>query len=132
MKEFIINKKVYYHDTDSEGVVYYANYLKYFEEARTEHLLSKGIELGNLSKEGLLFAVSAVEIKYKGPARLADKLVVSSRIGKIKRGSLEYIHQVRRDDQILVECRTTLVAIGRKFKPVKIPEEISSRLSGEG
>ena len=69
MAEFQIKKTIYYHDTDSGGVVYYANYLKYLEEARTEYFRSKFQELKTLAERGVLFVVARVEIDYRSPAK---------------------------------------------------------------
>jgi tol-pal system-associated acyl-CoA thioesterase len=130
MSDFSIRKKVYYHDTDCEGVVYYANYLKYLEEARTEHLLSKGIELGRLSAEdGLLFAVSSLEIRYKAPARYGDELTVTSRLHKAKAVSLHFYQEIKRGADLLVECETRLVTINKRFRPVPLPAGIAEELA---
>lgn len=126
---FTIKKRIYYHDTDCGGVVYYANYLKFFEEARTEHLLSKGIDLERLSRDGILFAVTNCDIQYKGPARYGDELSISSKIEKTKPASLYFYHEIKRDDSLLVECRTRLVSIGTDFKPIVIPQKILTRLT---
>jgi len=76
-------KRIYYHDTDCAGVVYYANYLVYMEEARTECLRAKGIELLDWAKEGFQFVVKHVDIDYKSPGRYADTLKVVSKISKV-------------------------------------------------
>lgn len=127
--QYTINKKVYYHDTDSEGVVYYANYLKYFEEARTEQLLSKGIGLRELGKEGIVFAVTELDIKYKRPARYADVLTVVSVIDRIQNASIYFRHEIKSGQALLVECSTRLVCLGRGFKPTAIPRHILNLLS---
>lgn len=126
-----MTKKIYYHDTDLEGVVYYANYLKYFEEARTEQLLSVGIDLRRLSEKGILFAVTNVEIKYKRPARYGDLLVIESTIEKVKAASMQFMHRITGGGATLVECSTRLVSLGRNFKPIALPEDIVKRLSDE-
>ena len=73
MDTFLTHKKIYYHDTDCGGVVYYANYMKYLEEARTEYLLSKNIDT---RKNDALFAVRKTEIRYRAPARYGDTIDV--------------------------------------------------------
>jgi acyl-CoA thioester hydrolase len=123
-----IQKKVYYHDTDCAGVVYYANYLKYFEEARTEYFRSKGITLDKLSREGIFFVVANVEIKYRRAARYQDELVISSQIEKIKAASLEFYHRVKKNQSLLVECRTKLACVDQDFNPQAIPQHISALL----
>ena len=124
MAAFKFKKRVYYHDTDCEGVVYYANYLKYFEETRTEQFRSRGIDLKTLAGKGFLFAVTNVRIRYKSPARYNDDLDISSEIVKSGRVFLDFLHSVRRSDIILVECETRLVCLGRDFKLVSIPDDI--------
>lgn len=125
----IMKKRIYYHDTDCGGVVYYANYLKYFEEARTELLRSKGIDLKALASERLLFAVKRVEIDYKGPARYGDELEVATEVSKVKNASLEFLQTIKRKDILLVSAKTILVCIDGQFKPCVIPDQISERLA---
>jgi len=129
MEVFTIQKKAYYHDTDCGGVIYYSNYLKYFEEARTEHLLSKGIDVNELIKRGIFFVVSNVEMKYKSPGRYSDILSVSSQIGKIKSVSVEFLQEVKRGQTILVECKSILVLVNAKLRPTPIPEDIAELLN---
>ena len=124
-----IKKRIYYHDTDCGGVVYYANYLKYFEEARTELFRDKGIDLKELASERLLFAVKRVEVDYKGPARYGDELIISTDVSKVKNASLEFLQSIKRDDSLLVLAKTILVCIDGQFKPCMIPDEINKRLS---
>ena len=121
-------KKVYYHDTDCGGVVYYANYLKYLEEARTEYLSQKGIEIKEMAQKGGLFAVKCVNIDYKAPARYGDTLEVTSKITKIKNASLEFAQEVKRNGQILVSTSTVLVYIDTNFQPQAMPVDIVKKL----
>ncbi len=125
---FTISKRIYYHDTDSEGVVYYANYLKYLEEARTEHLLSLGIDLGETKKEGVLFAVAGIEMRYRGPARYGESISVGSRIEAVKPVSVYFAHRITRDGKTLVEGAARLVSLSGDFKPARIPESLMERL----
>lgn len=129
MGGYTIKKRIYYHDTDCGGVVYYANYLKFFEEARTEHLRAKGIDLKGLTKEGIIFAVANLDIKYRSPAKYGDSLEVLSKIESVKAASLNFYHEIKRGESLLVECRTRLVAIGLNFKPVILPQHISKMLT---
>jgi len=123
-----MKKKIYYHDTDAGGVVYYANYLKYLEEARTELLREEGVNIGELADKGILFAVKRTEINYKAPARYADTLTIMASISKVKNASLEFTQSIRRGDQTLVEANTQLVCINSNFIPQAIPEEVSQCL----
>ena len=123
-----MKKKIYYHDTDAGGVVYYANYLKYFEEARTELLKEKGVDISKLSEEGILFAVRKVEIDYKTPARYADTLIITACLSKVKNATLEFTQTITRGDKVLVEAKTQLVCINSNFIPQVIPAEVSQCL----
>ncbi len=96
MMEFIWPVRVYYEDTDSGGVVYYANYLKFMERARTEWLRQLGFEQDELlEKEGILFAVRRVSVDYLRPARFNDELLVSASISKQGRASLTFQQEIR-------------------------------------
>lgn len=121
-------KKIYYHDTDCGGVVYYANYLKYLEEARTEYLREKGIEIKEMAQKDGLFTVKCVNIDYKAPARYGDNLEVTSQISKIKNASLEFFQEVKRNGQILVTASTVLVYIDTNFQPQAMPVDIVKKL----
>ena len=128
MREFEIKIRVRYADTDQMGVVYYANYLKYFEEARTEVLAEKGIDLKFLSQNSTWFVVKSVNIDYKAPAHYADKLEIISKISKIKNVSLEFSQDIKRDGKLLVSAKTTLVCVDGEFRPKAIPANISKLL----
>ena len=121
-------KKIYYHDTDCGGVVYYANYLKYLEEARTEYMAARGVDLRELSGRGVLFAVKNVVIDYKMPARYADSLSIFTKISKVKAASLEFLQEIKRDGKLLVSATTVLVCINHDFRPCQIPEQIAGTL----
>jgi acyl-CoA thioester hydrolase len=125
MKTF---KKIHYHDTDCGGVVYYANYLKYFEEARTEYLLDKGVDIIELAKVNVWFAVRRVETDYKAPARYGDRLTILTKITKVKNASLEFLQEARREDGLLVSARTQLVCINREFSARALPGEVIENL----
>jgi acyl-CoA thioester hydrolase len=128
MAEFFIEKKVYYHDTDSGGVVYYANYLKFMEEARTELCLSRGLNLGEWFKKGIAFVVVHLELDYKAPAQYADTLQVSAQVEKLGNSSIHFFQEVRNGQKILVKSRTVWACIGKDFKAQGLPQEIRSCL----
>jgi acyl-CoA thioester hydrolase len=119
-----LEKKIYYHDTDCGGVVYYANYLKYFEEARTEYLAHFGVALKTLAAQGIWFVVRRVEIDYKGPARYADTISVNTEVARVRNVSLDFQQQITRDGAVLVLAKTTLVCIDASFRPTAISEQI--------
>ena len=124
-------KKIYYHDTDAGGVVYYANYLKYFEEARTEFFKERNIDICKLSEQNIIFAVRKVEINYKAPARYGDTLTVFTRISKFKNASLEFTQNIDKAGKILVEAQTQMVCINSNFSPKVMPEEVIQCLKKE-
>ena len=128
--EFFIEKKVYYHDTDSGGVVYYANYLKFMEEARTEFCLDRGVKLADWFKKGLAFVVVHIEIDYKAPAQYADMLQVTAGIEKLGNSSIHFIQEVKNKEKILVQARTVWACVGKDFKTQDLPQEVRSSLSG--
>ena len=124
-ENFYHNVKVYYEDTDVGGVVYYANYLKYLERARTEALASIG--LSNLQikeKFGALIIVKSCNIDYKKPAFLEDDLNIRSFVKSITKTSF-FMHQFITKDQIpIVDAKVHLVFINEKGKPIKAPDLI--------
>jgi len=124
-----MEKKIYYHDTDCGGVVYYANYLKFFEEARTEFLKEKGFHLRDLSQQDILFAVRHVDITYKAPARYADVITITTAVIRVKNVTLEFSQQITRDGHLLVKAVTQLVCVSRAFTPKAIPEHIRQALN---
>ncbi|MGD0887192.1 MAG: YbgC/FadM family acyl-CoA thioesterase [Thermodesulfovibrionales bacterium] len=128
MDDFSLDKRIYYHDTDCGGVVYYANYLKHLEEARTEFFLSKGIELRVWADNGIHFVVARVEIDYKSPARYQDTIRILTRVQRVRRVALEFSQEIIKENAPLVEAHTTLVCVGKDFKPLRIPDEIKNIL----
>jgi acyl-CoA thioester hydrolase len=128
VEDFCIDKRIYYHDTDCGGVVYYANYLKYLEEARTEYFRSKGIELQQLAEKGIFFVVAKVEIEYKAPARYQDTISILTRIEKVRAASIQFFQSVMKNSGTLVEAHITLVCVDKDFRPIRIQEEITRSL----
>ncbi len=124
MEDFFIEKKIYYHDTDCGGVVYYANYLKYLEEARTEFLLVKGIELLKLAEKDAMFVVARVEIDYKSPARYQDRIRISAAVEETKLSAVKFYQEIRKENTLLARARTTLVCVDNELKLRKMPEEV--------
>lgn len=116
--------RVYYEDTDAGGIVYYVNYLKFMERARTERLRDLGFAQSALAGEGLLFVVHSSEARYHAPARLDDELQVSAEVTELNRASLRFRQQVRRvTDNVLLCEGQFLVACVRadNFKPRAMP-----------
>jgi tol-pal system-associated acyl-CoA thioesterase len=132
MEDFYIEKKIYYHDTDCGGVVYYANYLKYLEEGLSEYCFAKGIELGRFAESGIYFTVAHVEIEYKSPARYQDSLKVYARVEKIGKTSISFFQKVTKNNVTVAQARTVWVCIGRDYKPQPVPVEVKKSLYVRG
>ena len=117
--------KIYYEDTDSGGVVYYANYLKFIERARTEIIKSLGFSNNNLrEKFNLFFIVKYCNINYRKPAKLEDELIVFTSVVSLSKTSLVMKQDVKRHADLVAEAEVCLVAVDMKGKPTKIPEEL--------
>ena len=127
-ENFFHKLKVYYEDTDSGGVVYYANYLKFLERARTEALNSIGYSNKKVKDDfKSLIIVKTCNIEYKKPSYLEDELSVRSFVKSISKTSFHMNQIISRDDDIIVEAQVHLVFIDSKGKPIKIPEQIYSK-----
>ncbi len=127
-ENFFHKVKVYYEDTDSGGVVYYANYLKFLERARTEALYSIGYSNKKVKDvfESLII-VKACNIEYKKSANLEDELTIRSFVKSITKTSFFMNQIITRGDETIVEAQIHLVFVDEKGKPVKIPSEIYSK-----
>ena len=122
-ENFYHKLKVYYEDTDSGGVVYYANYLKFLERARTEALVSLGFSNKKIKEDfGALIIVKSCNIEYKKPANLEDELNIRSFIKSITKTSFFMSQFISRDDVLIAEAKLHLVFVNEKGKPVKIPK----------
>ncbi len=118
--------KVRYAETDNMGIVYYANYLVWFEVGRTEYLLSEGMDYRDVEKEGLGMAVVAAHAEYKAPARYGETLFIETTPKDVKNSSLAFEYRVVResDHKLLCVGSTTHVLVDRHMKPHKIPEKL--------
>ena len=122
-ENFYHKLKVYYEDTDSGGVVYYANYLKFLERARTEALVSLGFSNKKIKEDfGALIIVKSCNIEYKKPVYLEEELTIRSFIKSITKTSFFMNQFISRDDVLLAEAKLHLVFVNDKGKPVKIPK----------
>jgi acyl-CoA thioester hydrolase len=121
--------RVYYEDTDSEGIVYYANYLKFAERGRTEMLRAAGIVHPRLlEKYGVLFAVRNLSAEYLRPAKLDDALAIHTRLTEIRGASMCAEQIVRRSDEELVRITVRLACIARDGKPARLPRSLRATL----
>ena len=124
-ENFFHKIKVYYEDTDSGGVVYYANYLKFLERARTEALVTLGFSNKKIKEEfGALIIVKSCNIDYKKPAYLEDELSIRSFIKSITKTSFYMNQFISKKDVLIVEAKVHLVFVNEKGKPTKIPDSL--------
>ena len=124
-ENFYHNVKVYYEDTDAGGVVYYANYLKYLERARTEALSTIGLSNIQIKEKfGALLIVKSCNIEYKKSAQLEDELKIRSFVKSITKTSFFMNQIITIGDKTIVEAQVHLVFVNEKGKPVKVPEII--------
>jgi acyl-CoA thioester hydrolase, YbgC/YbaW family len=125
----MMKKKIYYYDTDCGGVVYYANYLKYLEEARSEYFEERGLFVKEMLSNGIGFVVARQEIDYKSPSFYGDTLEVKTRVTEatLTRVNFEY-DIVKESGQLVASAKTVLVFVDKTLKPKRIPEEILKKL----
>ena len=130
VKPFRHATRVYWEDTDAGGIVYYANYLKYFERARTEWLRSLGVEQGVLREQlGAMFIVSRTAMRYLRPARLDDMLEVTVAVREAARASLHLEQRALRGAELLAQGDVRIACVDAPtFKPRRIPDQLLSLL----
>ena len=129
-KQFIYKVKIYYEDTDSGGVVYYANYLKYLERARSEAIYSLGLTNANLQKDhDTLIIVKSCNIEYKKPAKFEDGLEIISSILSKTKTSFTMLQIIKKNEEIISEATVQLVTVNKEGKPIKIPEILNNLLN---
>ncbi len=121
--------RIYYHHTDCGGVVYYANYLKFLEEARTEYFEQKNASIKQLADSGIMFVVARQEIDYKFPAQYGDELDTQTKIGAMTGVRIEFLHEIyNQNKQIIAKAKTILVCVDKNLKPCAIPEDLRKKL----
>lgn len=127
---FRFHLRVYYEDTDAAGVVYYANYLRFMERARTEWLDAIGLPLAAFEREhGIVFVVHRVEIEFRRPARLQDELTATVMPESLGGSRLVARQQVLRGDELLTDARVALACIdAAQWRPARIPAPLAQRL----
>ena len=128
---FIWPVRVYYEDTDAGGVVYYANYLKFTERARTEWLRTCGFEQTDLAeKHGVIFVVRSVAIDYLKPARFNDSLQVSVELIKVGAGHIRLAQRVLRGEEVVATGAVTVACVSvRTMRPVRMPRSLAEKLA---
>jgi acyl-CoA thioester hydrolase len=122
--------RVYYEDTDAGGIVYYANYLKFFERARTEWLRSCSINQQALREEsGAIFVVKGADIEYHAPARLDDVLKLTLSIEKLGRASVQFIQQAWCGDALLASARVKVGCVdAASMRPRALPDPVAAKM----
>ncbi len=122
--------RVYYEDTDTGGIVYYANFLRFFERCRTEWLRALGLEQRELAAaRGLQFVVARVAVDYRRPARLDDLLTIDARIAELARSWLVFEQHARRGDELLAQATVKVACVDvRRAVPARLPADLVSRL----
>lgn len=122
---------IYYEDTDIGGVVYYANYLRYFERARTRAMIERGVDPARWAGKGVVFTVVRAEVDYKSPATYGDTLVVRTGITGVKGSRLSFTYEVtyKRDGRLVALGRTDMACVGEGMRPRRIPDEIVERIA---
>ncbi len=122
--------KIYYHHTDCGGVVYYANYLSFLEEARTEYLAEKGLSVKELADQGTLFVVARQEIDYKFPGFYGDTLEIDTRLTNIGGAKLEFEYEIKNQKgQLNCKAKTVLVCVDSGLKPKAISADVRKLIS---
>jgi len=125
--------KIYYEDTDCGGVVYYANYLKYFERARTEYLELRGHSVAALMEQGVIFVVVRAELDYCAPGRYGDTLLVETEVGDVTRAALTFSHVIREkvSGRVVVKGSARLAATDRNGKVKRLDKAIVAALQSD-
>ena len=122
--------RIYYHDTDCGGVVYYANYLKYLEEARSEYLETRGLIVKEMLAQGIGFVVARQEIDYKSPAFYGDTLEIKTRVTEASLTRVNFEYDIaNQDGKLVASAKTVLVFVDKTLKPKRIPEEVLKKLT---
>ena len=124
-ENFFHNVKVYYEDTDAGGIVYYANYLKFLERARTESLVTLGFNNNKIKNDfGAKIIVKSCNIEYKISAHLEDELTIRSFVKSITKTSFFMNQFIKRGEDLMVEAKVHLVFVNKEGKPMKIPDTL--------
>lgn len=122
--------RVYYEDTDFSGIVYHANYLRFFERGRTEFIRALGVDqLALHREEGIAFAVRSIQVEFIRPALMDDIIEVETKAGEVRGPSLHLEQTIRRGEEVLTTAKVLVVCI-RNGRPQRLPESLRTVLSG--
>lgn len=131
MSEFQLPLRVYIEDTDAGGIVYYVNYLKYMERARTEFMRQAGCAKAALFEQDSMFVVQSVDIRYRLPARLDDELVATAEICETGAAQIIFRQRILRAAELLCDGRVRVVCVDRhSMKPRRMPRKLLAELAG--
>ena len=124
-----MKKTIFYHDTDCGNVVYYANYLKFFEEARTLHMAEKGFSVPALMQRGLFFVVARQEVEYKFPVRYGDEIDVSTQVAEVSDIKIVFEHVIKNQNgRLCTKGKTTLVCVNSSGMPTPMGTEVKAAM----
>ncbi|MBU1569918.1 MAG: acyl-CoA thioesterase [Proteobacteria bacterium] len=125
-----MKKRIYYHDTDCGGVVYYGNYLKFLEEARSEYLEELGFSVKGLMGQGVLFVVRRQEIDYKYPAVYGDTLEIRTRVKEHSAVRIQFAYEIiNQDGKLLSKAVTDMVCVDKALKLRELPQSLKEKLA---
>ncbi len=125
-----MKKTIFYHDTDCGGVVYYGNYLKFFEEARTLYMQERGYSVPDLMKQGLFFVVARQEVEYKYPVRYGDEIDVDTKILEVSDIKIVFENIIKNQDgRLCTKGKTTLVCVNAQGMPTPMGVDVKSAMS---
>ncbi len=126
-----IDIRIYYQDTDCGNVVYYGNYLRYFEQGRTHWLEQQGLSVKAFMDAGTLFAVVRAELSYRSPARYGETLSIATRLTDMRAASFTFAHEIREktSGRLVVEGSARLATVDQHGKLTKLPKELRERLT---
>jgi acyl-CoA thioester hydrolase len=124
-----MQKTIFYHDTDCGNVVYYANYLKFFEEARTLYMAEKGFSVPSLMQKGLYFVVARQEVEYKFSVRYGDEIDVSTTVAEISDIKIVFEHIIKnQNDRLCTKGKTTLVCVNASGMPTPMGADVKAAM----
>ena len=125
-----MQKTIFYHDTDCGGVVYYGNYLKFFEEARTLYMQERGISVAALMQQGLYFVVARQEVEYKYPVRYADVITVDTKIVEVSDIKIVFENTIKNQQgRLCTKGKTTLVCVNASGSPTSMGSAAKTALA---
>jgi len=130
--EFLLPLRVYIEDTDTGGIVYYINYLKYMERARTEFMRSQGFDRQFIFNQELMFVVHSANVRYLRSAELDDELVASAQVIKVGKTYLDFLQRVTRRGDVLAEAEIRIACVSRESRrPTAIPKAMMAAIDRE-